>query len=188
MRSEKLHAHARQLLPGLRRVVVAVSDDQPGGKLGDLWEHGELVGVGRSHRETGYDPRPADPYVHAEAVGGLLEQGVFAESGLSFEARAAVGAGEHARRQGHRLTKREASIVRGFGQELLPEELLGLALRRPSSAMRSSMRHKTATMKVLRSTDGSPPFVLDGFWSTIEGMEVFRDSRVLKEKPAHRIN
>jgi len=64
--------------------------------------------------------------VHAEAVESLLEQDVFAESGFSFEARASLGTGEHARRQGHRVTKREASIVRGFGQELLPEELLGL--------------------------------------------------------------
>jgi hypothetical protein len=125
VRSQKLHTHARQLLPSFRRVVVAVCDDQPRGKLGDLWEHGELVGVSWSHRKTSYDPRPADPNVHTETVEGLLEEDVLTESGFSFEARAAVGASEGARRQGHRIADGEGGIVRSLGQELLPEELLG---------------------------------------------------------------
>jgi hypothetical protein len=33
VRSRKLYTHARQLLPSFRRVVVAVCDDQPRGKL-----------------------------------------------------------------------------------------------------------------------------------------------------------
>jgi hypothetical protein len=114
------------LLPALRRVVVAVCDDQPRGKLDDFWEHGELVSVGWSHRKTSDYPWPADPYVHTEAIEGLLEEDVLAESGFSFEARAAVGAGEQACRQGHRVTNCEGGIVRSLGQELLPEELLGL--------------------------------------------------------------
>jgi hypothetical protein len=60
--SQKLHTHARQLLPGLRRVVVALSDDQPRGKLGDLWEQGELVSVGWSHRKTSDHPRPGETH------------------------------------------------------------------------------------------------------------------------------
>jgi hypothetical protein len=64
--------------------------------------------------------------VHPEAVEGLLEQRVLAESGLSFEARAAVSASEQAHRQGHRVAKREGGVVRTLGQELLPEDLLEL--------------------------------------------------------------
>src|SRR5215210_2272714 len=59
--SQELHTHTRQLLRGLRRVVVAVCDDQPRAKLCDLWEHRELVSVGWSHRKTSYDSRPAKP-------------------------------------------------------------------------------------------------------------------------------
>jgi hypothetical protein len=123
---QELHAPAGQLLGGLRGVVVAVPDDHTGGRLGDLREHGEFVGVGRGHRETGYDPRPADPHVHTEAVEGLLEEGVLAESGFSFEARAAVGAGEQASRQRHRVADGEGRVVRGRTEELLPEALLDL--------------------------------------------------------------
>jgi len=64
--------------------------------------------------------------VHTEAVEGLLEENVLAKSGFSFEARAAVGAGEQARRQGHRVTKCEGGIVRGQREKLLPEKLLDL--------------------------------------------------------------
>jgi hypothetical protein len=42
-------------------------------------------------------PLPADPYVHPEAVEGLLEEDVLATSGFSIEVRASVGAGERAR-------------------------------------------------------------------------------------------
>src|SRR5215213_9066366 len=40
--SEQLDPHARQLLPGLGRVVVAIPDNQPRGKLGEFGEHGKL--------------------------------------------------------------------------------------------------------------------------------------------------
>ena len=63
-----------QLHPKWGRAVVAVCDDQPRGKLGYLWEHGELASVGWSHRKMSYDSRPADPKVHPEAVEGLLEK------------------------------------------------------------------------------------------------------------------
>jgi hypothetical protein len=43
--SEQLDPHARQLLPGLGRVVVAIPDNQPRGKLGEFGEHGKLVGA-----------------------------------------------------------------------------------------------------------------------------------------------
>ena len=99
--SQKLHTHTRQLLAGPRRVVVAVSDDQPRGSLDDLGQHREFVGVGRGHRQTGDEPRPRDPHMHPKAVEGLLEEGVLAEGGLPAESTAAVGAGEEAcRRKG----------------------------------------------------------------------------------------
>jgi hypothetical protein len=64
--------------------------------------------------------------VHPEAVEGLLQEGVLAEGGLPPEAFAAVGAGEQASRQGHRVAKREGGVVRGPSEELLPEALLDL--------------------------------------------------------------
>jgi hypothetical protein len=44
--SEQLDPHARQVLLGLGRVVVAVPDEKAGGSLDDLRHHRELVGVG----------------------------------------------------------------------------------------------------------------------------------------------
>ena len=38
---QKFNAHLRQLLSGLRRVVVTLSYNDPGGKLGEFWEHTE---------------------------------------------------------------------------------------------------------------------------------------------------
>jgi hypothetical protein len=107
-------------------VVVAVSYDHPRGKLGDLWEHAEFMDVGWSHRKTSYDSRPADPHVHPEAVEGLLEEGVLAESGLSLKTRAAVGAGEQACRQGKRVRQGEGGVVGSEEEKLLPEALLYL--------------------------------------------------------------
>jgi hypothetical protein len=49
VRSQKLYTHRRQLLLGLRRMVVAVPDDQAGGGLDEFGEDRELVDVGRSH-------------------------------------------------------------------------------------------------------------------------------------------
>jgi hypothetical protein len=97
VRSQKLYAHARQLLPGLGRVVVAIPDEQTGGALGEFGENREFVGVGRSHRQTGNDPWPADPRVHPESVKGLFEEGVFAEGGFSLKTPATVGSGEQTR-------------------------------------------------------------------------------------------
>jgi hypothetical protein len=124
---EELDAHAsRQLLLRIGRVVVAVPDEQPAGGLDEFWYDGKLVGVSRGHREAGDDTRPANPHVHPEAVEGLPEEGVLAESGFSSEAPAAVGAGEQARRQGHRVHEREGRVVRGAREKLLPETLLNL--------------------------------------------------------------
>jgi len=65
--------------------------------------------------------------VHPKAVEGLLEEGVLAESSLPFEALAAMGSGEEVSWQGHRVTDGEERVVRNAaGEELLPEELLGL--------------------------------------------------------------
>ncbi len=64
--------------------------------------------------------------MYSEAVEGLFEESVLAESSLPFEARAAVGSGEQTRRQGKRVRQGEGGIVRGFSQEFLPEELLYL--------------------------------------------------------------
>ena len=71
-------------------MVVAIPDEQARGGLGDLRHHGKLVDVSRGHRETGADARPANPCVWhtAEAVEGLLEEGVFAEGRFPAEAPA----------------------------------------------------------------------------------------------------
>src|SRR5215218_3846476 len=41
--SEQLDPHARQLLAGLWRMVVAIPDNQPRGKLGEFGEHGNFL-------------------------------------------------------------------------------------------------------------------------------------------------
>src|SRR5215211_75327 len=127
VRGQKLDAHRRQLLLGLGRVIVAVPDDQPGGVFDEFGDDRELVDVGRGHRDAGDYPGPANPHVYSEALKGLFEQGVLTESGLSLKAPAAVGSGEQARRQGHRVADGEGGVVGSLGQELLaPEALLDL--------------------------------------------------------------
>ena len=121
---QKLYAHVRQLFCCLGRVVVTVSYDDPGGGFDKFGDYRELVGVGWSHRDTGDHPRPADPYVHTEAVEGLPEEGILAEGRISLEAPTAVSAGEPARRQGHRVADGESGLVRDDGHDLLPEEFL----------------------------------------------------------------
>src|SRR5919202_2717668 len=116
IRGQKLHTSARQLLPGLWRMVVAVSDDQPRSSLGEFWEHGKLVGIGRGYRDAADHPRPANPHMHPKAVEGLLEEGVLAESSLPFEALAAMGSGEQASWQGHRVADGEGGVVRNAGE------------------------------------------------------------------------
>ena len=123
---QQLNAPPGQLFFNLGRVVVAIPHEQTGGALGEFGENRELVGVGWSHRQTGDNARPTDPQVYPEAVEGLLEEGVLAEGGLSLKTLAAVGSGEQARRQGERVCQGEAGIMRGLGQELLPEALLSL--------------------------------------------------------------
>jgi hypothetical protein len=123
---QKLHAHRHKLFFCFGRVVVAVSYDHPRGKLGKFWKHGELMGVGRGHREAGDHPRPADPYVHPKAIEGLPEQCVLAKSGLAAETPAAISAGKQACRQGHRIADGEGGVVGGVGRELLPEAFLNL--------------------------------------------------------------
>jgi hypothetical protein len=141
VRSQKLHAHARQLLAGLRRMVVAIPDDETGTTLGEFGDDRELMGIGRGHRQTANDPRPADPHVHPEAIEGLFEERVFAEGGLSLEAFAAVGSGEQTSWQGEGVSQGEGGLVRGIDQELLPDEFLGLPevcrLAREGGAMHS---------------------------------------------------
>jgi hypothetical protein len=123
---QKLNTHPRQLLSGFGRVVVAVSQGDPRDKLGEFWKHTELMGVGRSHREAGDHPRPADPYVHPKTIEGLLEQCVLAKSGLASETPAAISTGKQARWQGHRVADGEGGVVGSLGQELLPEVLFDL--------------------------------------------------------------
>ena len=126
IRGQKLHAHTRQLLPGLWRMVVAVCNDQPRSSLGEFREQVELVGVGRSHREASDHSRPANPHMYPKAVEGLLEEDVLAKGGLTAEAGATVGPGEEARRQGHRIADSESGVVRGEAEKFLPEEFLNL--------------------------------------------------------------
>jgi hypothetical protein len=120
----KLNAHRRQFFYGFGRVVVAVSYNDPRGKLGDLWKHGEFMGVGRSYRKASDDSRPAHPHMHPEAVEGLPEKHIFAKGSLSPEAMAAVSAGEQARWQGHRIADGEGGVVGSEREKLLPEALL----------------------------------------------------------------
>jgi hypothetical protein len=127
VRREELDAPApRQLFPRLRRVVVTVPDGDPASELQEFGHDRKLMGVGRSHREAGDNTGPADPNVHPEAVEGLPEQRVLAESRLAAEAAAAVGAGEEARGQGHRVHEREGRVVGGEREELLPEDFFDL--------------------------------------------------------------
>ncbi len=72
------------------------------------------------------ETRPANPNMHPEAVEGLPEKRVLAESRLAAKALAPVSAGEEAGRQGHRVADGEGGIVRGEREELLPEALLYL--------------------------------------------------------------
>jgi hypothetical protein len=127
VRSQEFYAHTpRQLHFGFGRVVVAVSDEKARGPSGDLRHHGKLMGIGRSHRQTGDETGPADPNVHPKAVEGLLEKNVLAESRLSPETLAPVGAGEKTRWQGHRVADGEGGVVRGEDKKLLPEVFLYL--------------------------------------------------------------
>jgi hypothetical protein len=64
--------------------------------------------------------------MHPEAVEGLLEEGVLAESRLAAKAFAPVGAGEEARWQGHRVDECEGRVVGGEREHLLPEVFLDL--------------------------------------------------------------
>jgi hypothetical protein len=66
--------------------------------------------------------------MHPEAVEGLLEEGVLAESGLPTESTAAVGAGEEARctEAGHRVADGQGRVVGSKRKELLPELFLEL--------------------------------------------------------------
>src|SRR3712207_6008350 len=124
--SSQLDAPPGQLLPNWRRPVVAVPDHHVPGMLNQLGHYRKLVDVGWGYRDASDHPRPAHPHVHPKAIEGLLEESVLAKGSLSFKTPATVGAGKQACRQGHRVADGEASIVRGFGQELLPEVLLDL--------------------------------------------------------------
>ena len=124
---EELYAHAPlELFSGLRRPVIAISHGETAGALKEFGKHGKLVGVGWGHRQAGDKPRPAHPHMHPKAVEGLLEEGVFTESGFSLEAAAAIGAREQARRQRHGVHQREGRIVGSKREELLPEVFFDL--------------------------------------------------------------
>ena len=84
------------------------------------------MGVGRGHREAGDETGPADPNVHPEAVEGLPQERIFAESRFAAQAFAPVGAGEETSRQGHRVDEREGRVVRSEREKLLPEAFLDL--------------------------------------------------------------
>jgi hypothetical protein len=107
-------------------MVVAIPNEHTRCSLGEFGEHAEFVGIGWGYREAADEPRPAHPNVDPEAVEGLLEEGVFAESGLPLKARAAIGAGKQASWQGHRIADGEGRVVGCKRKELLPEELFDL--------------------------------------------------------------
>jgi hypothetical protein len=56
--SQELNRHARQLFLRFGRVVVAVTDDDPGGKLDEFGEQMEFMSVGRSYAQTSDDAWP----------------------------------------------------------------------------------------------------------------------------------
>jgi len=64
--------------------------------------------------------------MYSEAVEGLLEESIFAESGFSSKAATAVGPSEKARWQRHRVNECEGGVVRGEEEQILPEALLEL--------------------------------------------------------------
>ena len=49
IRGQELYALTLQLLPGPRRMVVAIPNEQTGGVLGEFGNDREFVSVGRSH-------------------------------------------------------------------------------------------------------------------------------------------
>jgi hypothetical protein len=124
VRSKEFGAHSRQLFLGLGRVVIALPDHDAVDTLDDLRHDGKLVDVGRGYREASDEPRPTESHVHPEAVEGLLEEDVFAESGLSSEAATPVGTSEQTSRQGKRVADGEGWVVGSESEELLPEALL----------------------------------------------------------------
>jgi hypothetical protein len=127
VRGQKFNAQAlRQLFCGFGRVVVAVSYNDPRGKLGEFWKHAELMRVGRGHREAGDHPRPADAHVHPKAIEGPPEQCVLAKSRLATETPARISSDEQARRQGYRIADGEGGIVGSVGQQRLLEAFLNL--------------------------------------------------------------
>lgn len=82
--------------------------------------------IGRGYREVRNETGPRHPRMYPEAVEGLLYKGILAESGLSAEAPAAVGAGEEASWQRERIRQGEGEVVGSVGQQLLPEALFDL--------------------------------------------------------------
>lgn len=126
VRSQEIDTHPGQFLPCFGRMVVAVSENDSASSLDKLRHDGKLVSVGRSHRDAGDEPRPADSHVQPETIEGLPDEGVLAESGLPTEARAAVGTSEQASWQGHRVADGEGGIMGSKGEKLLPEALLEL--------------------------------------------------------------
>ena len=124
VRSQKFHAHARQLLPPLRRMVVAIPDEQARGALGEFGEHGKLMSIGRSYGQASDDARPGYPHVYSKAVEGLLQESILAEGRLPAKAPAAVGTSEQAHRKRHRIHECEGRVVRSESEEFLPEVFL----------------------------------------------------------------
>jgi hypothetical protein len=115
VRSQKLHTHTSQLLAGLWRMVVAISDEKARSSFGEFGEYGKLMGIGRSYRDAADHSRPANPQMCPKAVEGLFEERVLAESGLPFEALAAIGSGEGACWQGHRVADGKRRVVSNAG-------------------------------------------------------------------------
>jgi hypothetical protein len=123
---EQFDAHSRQLFFGLGRVVVALSDDDPGGELEEFGEQVEFMSVGRSYGQASDDARPGYPHVYSKAVESLPEQRILAEGGLTAEAATPVGTSEQAGWQGHRVADGQGGIVGSKRKELLPELFLEL--------------------------------------------------------------
>ena len=124
--SHQLKTSLSQLLGRARRVVVVVSNDDATAAFHQITEHPEFMDVGGGYREARDHTGPRHPGVQPESVEGLSEQGVPAKSSLPKKTPAPGGAGEQTRWQGKGIPQCKAIIVRGPGEQALPDALFGL--------------------------------------------------------------
>lgn len=118
-----------QLLPKMRRPVVAIAYQYPLSARCKLRDNAQFMDVSRGLGETGNHPRLAQVHVDPEAVESLPIQDILSEGSFSSEPLAAVSSGELIlRRRGDReaIHQSKGGIVSHGTQEVLPHLLLDL--------------------------------------------------------------